>query len=53
MDNMEHNFGADSRCYELINSCSNQAKRHAEIVAAIVSYSDDGKAWGEILARSA
>ena len=52
MDNIEHNFGDNSACYDLINSCSNQAKRHAEIVAAIALYTEDGKAWSEMLARS-
>lgn len=53
MDNIEHNFGDHSPCYDLINSCSNQTKRHAEIVVAIARYSEDGKAWDEMLARSA
>jgi len=53
MDNIEHNFGDHSPCYDLINSRSNQAKRHAEIVVAIARYGEDGRAWGEMLARSA
>ena len=52
MDNIEHNFGDNSRCYDLINSSSNKAKRHAEIVEAITRYVEDSKAWGEMLARS-
>lgn len=52
MDNIEHNFGDNSPCYDLINSCSNKAKRHAGMVEAIARYAEDGKAWGELLARS-
>jgi hypothetical protein len=52
-DNIEHNFGDGSRCYDLINSSSNKAKRHAGIVESIARYAEDGKAWNEMLARSA
>ena len=52
MDNIEHNFGDNSRCYDLINSSSNKAKRHAGIIEAIAHYAEDGKAWGKMLARA-
>ncbi|MDP2879292.1 MAG: hypothetical protein Q8N74_07190, partial [Sulfuricella sp.] len=52
MDNIEHNFGDNSMCYDLINSSANKTKRHAGIVEAIARYAEDGKAWSEMLARA-
>lgn len=53
MDNIEHNFGASSPCYDLVHSPSNKARRHAEISAAIAAYAQDRAAWQEVLAAHA
>lgn len=52
-DNIEHNFGDGSPCYARIDSSAHQAERHAEILAAVARHAGDGKAWDEMLARSA
>ena len=50
MDNIAHNFGDNA--YDLVNSSSNKAKRHAGIMEAITRYAEDDQAWAEMLARS-
>jgi hypothetical protein len=52
MDNIEYNFGANSPCYDLINSCSNKTQRHAGMVEAIARHAEDGKVWDAMLAQS-
>ena len=47
--NIDHNFGADSQGHALINSESNQKKRHDEILRAIISYKDDRATWEAII----
>jgi len=49
IENIEHNFGADSQGHKLINSESNQVKRHNEILQAIMSYKNDRGTWEAIL----
>ena len=47
--NIEHNFGAGSQGHKLINSESNQKKRHDKILQAILSYKDDRATWQALL----
>lgn len=47
--NIEHNFGAGSQGYKLINYEPNQKKRHDEILQAIISYKEDRATWDELL----
>ena len=49
INNIDHNFGEDSQGHALINSETNQKKRHDEILRAIISYKDDRKIWEAIL----
>ena len=49
IDNIDHNFGADSQGHVLINSESNQKKRHDEILQAILSYKKDRATWEALL----
>ncbi|MBA3033045.1 MAG: hypothetical protein KKF85_07570 [Gammaproteobacteria bacterium] len=43
--NVTHNFGADSPCYERINSSPNWDKWRPNLFDAIVSYPADSAAW--------
>ena len=43
--NIEQNFGAASRCYELIDSDVNRTKRFREMLEAIINYPADREAW--------
>lgn len=47
--NIDHNFGENSHGHALINSESNQSKRHNEILQAIVNYKNDRVTWENIL----
>jgi len=49
--NIDHNFGADSPCYERIESPANWEKWRAGLLEAIAAYPDDTQAWGRALAR--
>ncbi|MCW9014384.1 MAG: hypothetical protein OQL06_11420 [Gammaproteobacteria bacterium] len=49
IDNMETNFGQHAKGYQLIENASHVAKRHADILDAIVNYSQDKAAWQKIL----
>ena len=48
--NVEHNFGADSPCYDLIDAAANWQAWQARLLAAITHYAADGRSWGEALA---
>ena len=45
INNINQNFGANSQGHALINSDTNQQKRHDEILQAIISYKNDRAAW--------
>jgi hypothetical protein len=47
--NITDNFGAGSRCYELIQSTGRQKARFREMAAAIRSYAQDRQAWRHAL----
>ena len=49
INNIEHNFGKNSQGHVLINSESNQKKRHHEILQAILSYKKDRATWEALL----
>ncbi len=49
IDNIEQNFGEASPCYALIDSATNRERRFREMLAAIIQYSTDRKAWQTIL----
>ena len=49
MDNIALNFG--DRALDALNSPANNARRHAEIVAAILHYEEDARAWAAALDR--
>ncbi|MCW8831153.1 MAG: hypothetical protein OQK32_06505 [Gammaproteobacteria bacterium] len=49
IENIEHNFGANSQGHALINSTTNQKKRRTEILQAIISYKSDRAIWEGIL----
>jgi hypothetical protein len=49
--NIAHNFGADSACYERIESPANWRKWRTGLLEAIVRYPDDAEAWGRVLAE--
>ena len=49
INNIDHNFGASSQGHVLINSESNQKKRHDEILQAILSYKKDRATWEALL----
>jgi len=49
INNINHNFGADSQGYSLINSETNQRKRHDEILQAIMNYQQDRARWEALL----
>ena len=53
MSNVECNFGAGSVCYGFISSEHNRKKRMQEIVEAILTYSDDRRAWEDALSKKA
>jgi hypothetical protein len=48
--NIDHNFGADSPCFDRIESAVNWEKWRADLLEAIVAYPDDAQAWGRALA---
>jgi hypothetical protein len=45
INNIEQNFGEDSRCYEIIDSDVNRSKRFDEMLEAIIEYPADRQAW--------
>ena len=47
--NIEQNFGATSRCYELIDSDVNRDKRFTQMLEAIIEYPANREAWKNIL----
>ena len=49
IENIDHNFGANSQGHSLINSGANQAKRHNEILQAIMNYQQDRATWEALL----
>ncbi|MDH5389177.1 MAG: glycosyltransferase family 2 protein [Gammaproteobacteria bacterium] len=49
INNIDHNFGANSQGHALINSEANQIKRHDEILQAILSYKNDRATWEALL----
>ena len=49
INNIDHNFGANSQGHALINSKANQIKRHNEILQAILSYKKDRASWEALL----
>ncbi|MBU0753417.1 MAG: hypothetical protein KJ787_14130 [Gammaproteobacteria bacterium] len=50
LDNIAHNFGEDSPCYERIESPANWEKWRADLLQALVAYPEDAAAWGHALA---
>ena len=53
IDNMAHNFGADSHAYRLIRDADHRAARKAAIRAAIGRYRDERRTWRGVLERNA
>ncbi len=52
-DNVEHNFGPDSRCHALIGAGEHRDRRMEAIAQAIAGYRADCAAWESLLRRSA
>ncbi|RDH87574.1 MAG: hypothetical protein DIZ78_03125 [endosymbiont of Escarpia spicata] len=50
INNIENNFGKNSRCYALINSTAHRKKRNDDILNAILQYREDRKSWKSALA---
>ncbi len=50
INNIENNFGKNSRCYALINSMAHRKKRNDEILDAIMRYREERKSWKNALA---
>lgn len=48
--NIDHNFGADSPCFDRIESPANWERWRADLLDAIVAYPDDAQAWDRALA---
>lgn len=51
-DNIERNFGADSPCYELINSAANWRRWQTRLVDAVNRYPQDRRLWEAALAAA-
>jgi hypothetical protein len=49
IDNIDHNFGENSECYELIDSAENRTLRLQQIASAVSSYPADMTAWQEVM----
>jgi hypothetical protein len=49
INNIEHNFGTDSRCYKLIDTDATRSTRLKEMLEAIIGYPTDRHAWVTIL----
>jgi len=49
INNLDHNFGTDSRCYALIDSEVNISNRFNQMLEAIIQYPHDRQAWANIL----
>ncbi len=49
IDNIEYNFGDDSRAYQLINSEPGKQARMTQIVEAILRYPEDRHQWQQAL----
>lgn len=49
-DNIEHHFGADSRCLALLDAPARRAEWRARQLAAITGYGADRAAWRQALA---
>jgi len=47
--NIDRNFGADSSCYERIESPQNWEKWRGELLEALVAYPDDARIWAEVV----
>jgi hypothetical protein len=47
--NIDRNFGADSSCYERIESPQNWEKWRGELIEALVAYPDDARIWAEVV----
>lgn len=45
IDNMQHNFGDDSRAWQIINDATHRAQRLSAIAEAISRYGDDRETW--------
>ncbi len=43
--NIDHNFGKNSRAYELIGATANRSQRLQAIIEAIIQYNDDRSSW--------
>ncbi len=49
IDNMQHNFGDDSRAWRTVNDAAHRARRKAAIVGAISRYRADRHIWHKTL----
>jgi len=49
--NIDHNFGAGAKAYELIGSKENKQRRLREIIDAITDYSEDRSSWETALRK--
>ena len=45
LDNITHNFGPDAEVYRLITDREHRQRRHAQLLAVITAYREDGVAW--------
>ncbi len=50
IDNMDHNFGDESRAWQIINDVGHRQTRTQTIVATVARYRDDRKVWHAALA---
>lgn len=50
INNLEHNFGSASRCYDLIDSEVNKSNRFTQMLQAIRQYPEERQVWTNILA---
>jgi hypothetical protein len=48
--NIGRNFGADSACYERIESTRNWEKWRADLLEALAAYPEDAGVWSRTLA---
>lgn len=53
ISNIERNFGANSPCYELINSDDVCRVRRDAIASAVMRYAEDIEAWTDVLSKRA
>lgn len=52
LDNMTHNFGPQAEGYRLIADAEHRARRHAQLLTAILNYPRDRTAWETALNES-